>query len=162
QLWRPTGGTKRGNDMTSRRTAGALVAAATAAATLTAGAIGAGAHTPPPLIPMTFSTEGGPPGGHGPRAHTPCVRAPAPPTRPTPPPHNTVTAPTSAPAPTTGVGTADSVTPPHPDPDAEFFISGQCPDGDRVTAFYDSLPFNVPPPPPTPPPPATTPPAPAE
>ena len=145
--------------MTTRRMAGALVAAASAA-TLAVGAIGAGAQTPPPIISMSFSTEAGPPGSHVTVSGTQCSGGVATVfgrNRPTPDPSNVVTSVTFTPD-QAGNWTGDFVIPADIKPNDQFFISGQCTVDKTVITFYDFLPFNVTEPP-TPPPTEPAPPA---
>ena len=151
--------------MTTRRTAGALAAAASAA-TLAVVAIGPAAQAAPGVVPMDFSTTSGPPGTHVTISGDQCVggtatvffRDKGDPTDPTDILRSKDFTPDSK-----GTWSGDFAIPDGLDPAPEYFLSGQCTaaDGQTVINFYDFQPFDVTPAPPTPvPPPPTTPPQP--
>jgi hypothetical protein len=150
--------------MTSRRTAGALVAAASAAA-LVVVAIGPTAQAAPGVSSMHFSTTSGPPGTHvtisGDRCQggtaTVFFRDKGDPNDPTDILRSKDYTPDGD-----GAWSGDFAIPDGLDPAPEYFLSGQCTaaDGETVINFYDFQPFDVTAAPPAEQPPAEQPPAP--
>ena len=133
--------------MTSRRIAGALVAAASAA-TLVVVAMGPMAQAVPGVISMHFSTTSGPPGTHvtisGDRCQggvaTVFFRDKGDPNDPTDILRSKDFTPDGD-----GAWSGDFAIPDGLDPAPEYFLSGQCTsvDDQSVINFYDFQPFDV-------------------